>query len=201
MARSLSKPYCVRSNPGVQLWQSCIGTLNCGETLILVSRPRKRATYASRFYPVKMTFRKDKRRRMSQYVTISERRDPSARKKIKNRMVGPAHGVQEVETLTNFSHSPECRKRKVKCDERRPVCGQCQKSGRDCHIFDTLFRPHTLSFETTVTHGARKHSPLTSSQVSREGSGDEGFPDGRDFSFYHLVMYVLTKYLSWEVRS
>lgn len=25
-----------------------------------------------------------------------------------------------------------CRQRKLKCDEQRPVCGQCQKATREC---------------------------------------------------------------------
>ncbi|KAE8330429.1 hypothetical protein BDV39DRAFT_213142 [Aspergillus sergii] len=41
---------------------------------------------------------------------------------------------------------PECRKRKIKCDERKPECGQCRRSGRVCRIIDSLFRPHTYSF-------------------------------------------------------
>ncbi|KAL3458309.1 hypothetical protein BJX64DRAFT_302060 [Aspergillus heterothallicus] len=41
---------------------------------------------------------------------------------------------------------PECRSRKIKCDEQRPECGQCLKSGRACRIIDSLFKPHSYSF-------------------------------------------------------
>ncbi|KAL2816518.1 hypothetical protein BJX63DRAFT_138374 [Aspergillus granulosus] len=44
---------------------------------------------------------------------------------------------------------PECRSRRIKCDEQRPECGQCLKSGRACRIIDSLFKPHSYSFLTT----------------------------------------------------
>ncbi|KAL4946585.1 hypothetical protein BDV06DRAFT_233151 [Aspergillus oleicola] len=44
---------------------------------------------------------------------------------------------------------PECRSRKIKCDEKQPECGQCLKSGRACRIIDSIFKPHEYSFKTT----------------------------------------------------
>ncbi|CEL04047.1 hypothetical protein ASPCAL05180 [Aspergillus calidoustus] len=44
---------------------------------------------------------------------------------------------------------PECRSRKIKCDEQKPECGQCLKSGRACRIIDSIFKPHSYSFRTT----------------------------------------------------
>ncbi|KAL4804688.1 hypothetical protein BDV18DRAFT_26830 [Aspergillus unguis] len=41
---------------------------------------------------------------------------------------------------------PECRRRRIKCDEKKPECGQCLKSGRHCEILDSLFKPHSLTF-------------------------------------------------------
>lgn len=40
----------------------------------------------------------------------------------------------------------ECRKRKIKCDEHSPTCGQCRKAGRDCPIVDSVFRLHPYTF-------------------------------------------------------
>ncbi|EEH45630.2 uncharacterized protein PADG_01780 [Paracoccidioides brasiliensis Pb18] len=34
-----------------------------------------------------------------------------------------------------------CRKRRIKCDERHPVCRNCEKSKRDCLGYDPVFRP------------------------------------------------------------
>ncbi|CBF80615.1 Zn(II)2Cys6 transcription factor domain-containing protein [Aspergillus nidulans FGSC A4] len=41
---------------------------------------------------------------------------------------------------------PECRSRKIKCDEQTPQCGQCLKTGRVCRIVDSLFKPHSYTF-------------------------------------------------------
>ncbi|KAL4905545.1 hypothetical protein BDW74DRAFT_177915 [Aspergillus multicolor] len=41
---------------------------------------------------------------------------------------------------------PECRSRKIKCDEQRPECGQCLKTGRTCRIVDSLFKQHSYTF-------------------------------------------------------
>ncbi|KAJ5975106.1 hypothetical protein N7481_008813 [Penicillium waksmanii] len=55
---------------------------------------------------------------------------------------------------------PECRERKIKCDETRPECKQCLKSGRACRIIDGLFRAHSLSIPTKTESTSRlKKSP------------------------------------------
>ncbi|KAL4750009.1 hypothetical protein BDW72DRAFT_194252 [Aspergillus terricola var. indicus] len=41
---------------------------------------------------------------------------------------------------------PECRSRKIKCDEQTPQCAQCLKAGRVCRIVDSLFKPHSYTF-------------------------------------------------------
>lgn len=38
--------------------------------------------------------------------------------------------------------SPECRRRKVKCDERYPQCTQCEEADLVCHLQDSLFKMH-----------------------------------------------------------
>ncbi|GLA26506.1 hypothetical protein AnigIFM63326_003666 [Aspergillus niger] len=43
---------------------------------------------------------------------------------------------------------PACRRRKIKCDEQKPECGQCLRSGRSCRIIDSLFRPHAYTLLT-----------------------------------------------------
>ncbi|KAL4876331.1 hypothetical protein BJY04DRAFT_142861 [Aspergillus karnatakaensis] len=44
---------------------------------------------------------------------------------------------------------PECRSRKIKCDEQKPECGQCLKTGRACRIIDSVFKQHSYSFAVT----------------------------------------------------
>lgn len=34
----------------------------------------------------------------------------------------------------------------MKCDEQKPECGECLRTGRVCRIIDSLFRPHSYSF-------------------------------------------------------
>ncbi|KAL5042745.1 hypothetical protein BDW71DRAFT_200299 [Aspergillus fruticulosus] len=57
---------------------------------------------------------------------------------------------------------PECRTRKIKCDEQTPQCGQCLKTGRVCRIVDSLFKPHSYTFLAQT-------SPKSKSQTVRAG--------------------------------
>lgn len=43
-------------------------------------------------------------------------------------------------SFANICYSPECRRRRIKCDEKQPQCGQCQQRGRDCTLQDAKFR-------------------------------------------------------------
>ncbi|KAL4971940.1 hypothetical protein BDW66DRAFT_164583 [Aspergillus desertorum] len=61
---------------------------------------------------------------------------------------------------------PECRNRKVKCDEQTPQCGQCLKTGRVCRIVDSLFKPHSYTFLAQT-------SAKSNSQTVR--AGENGF--------------------------
>lgn len=66
--------------------------------------------------------------------------------------------------------SPECRSRKIKCDEQKPECGQCLKTGRSCRILDSLFKPHSYSFMVTP---AEKSSPVEVQKSSRRREGTD----------------------------
>ncbi|RAH86776.1 hypothetical protein BO86DRAFT_73044 [Aspergillus japonicus CBS 114.51] len=44
---------------------------------------------------------------------------------------------------------PECRKRRIKCDEQKPQCGHCVRVGRVCHLVDSLFITHPYSSSST----------------------------------------------------
>ncbi|KAF9888550.1 hypothetical protein FE257_008481 [Aspergillus nanangensis] len=64
---------------------------------------------------------------------------------------------------------PECRKRKIKCDEQKPECGQCLRGGRSCHIIDTLFRPHTYTFLTPSTPRTAGQFPPPTTRSPTQG--------------------------------
>ena len=38
--------------------------------------------------------------------------------------------------------SATCRRRKVKCDEKKPQCGQCRRTGKQCEPSTVVFRHH-----------------------------------------------------------
>ncbi|KAH7118989.1 hypothetical protein B0J11DRAFT_552246 [Dendryphion nanum] len=63
-----------------------------------------------------------------------------------------------------------CKSRRIKCDEKRPICGQCQKSGRVCpgypDEFDLVFRDENKAMERK----ARKASGSSKTVSSQQGS-------------------------------
>ncbi|KAL2867667.1 Zn(II)2Cys6 transcription factor [Aspergillus lucknowensis] len=63
---------------------------------------------------------------------------------------------------------PECRSRKIKCDEQKPECGQCLKTGRACTIIDSLFKPHSYSFLAAPAQGA---PPTCAREILPAGMG------------------------------
>lgn len=46
----------------------------------------------------------------------------------------------------------DCRKAKVKCDERKPVCGTCSRRGKDCRGYSTESLPMSLKWRTAATN-------------------------------------------------
>ncbi|KAH8879251.1 hypothetical protein GQ53DRAFT_756147 [Thozetella sp. PMI_491] len=57
--------------------------------------------------------------------------------------------------MTQFGKCDTCRQRKVKCDEKHPVCGRCMKAGRECKYgtFEDPFRV-VLSTDPSETPAA-----------------------------------------------
>ncbi|KAJ6083123.1 hypothetical protein N7467_007258 [Penicillium canescens] len=69
--------------------------------------------------------------------------------------------------MRRHSLSPDCRQRKIKCDEQRPQCSQCLRAGRACRIIDGLFRPHSFSFSTpSGSSRSSRSSRLENTQTS-----------------------------------
>ncbi|KAL1864378.1 hypothetical protein VTK73DRAFT_5941 [Phialemonium thermophilum] len=55
-----------------------------------------------------------------------------------------------------------CRRRKLKCDEKRPECGQCRKSGRVCQPNEVVFR-HQQS--PSVRRGRERSNSFSASDT------------------------------------
>ncbi|RDW68887.1 Zn(II)2Cys6 transcription factor [Aspergillus mulundensis] len=68
---------------------------------------------------------------------------------------------------------PECRSRKIKCDEQRPECGQCLKAGRVCRMVDSLFKPHSYTFLAQTPPKSKTQAAPAGENVSgRESTGN-----------------------------
>ncbi|PGH18585.1 hypothetical protein AJ79_00364 [Helicocarpus griseus UAMH5409] len=57
-----------------------------------------------------------------------------------NRALSGGRHKKEVKRRTKTG-CLTCRKRRIKCDERHPVCRNCEKSKRECLGYDPVFRP------------------------------------------------------------
>jgi hypothetical protein len=84
-----------------------------------------------------------------------------------------------IDAKRKSSRSAECRKRKIKCDESHPQCGQCRRRGRPCSIIDSLFRSHHFTFSAPPGQSIRRRreagvSPDESvSAVSAQGQATD----------------------------
>ncbi|KAF2876721.1 hypothetical protein BDV95DRAFT_235168 [Massariosphaeria phaeospora] len=71
-----------------------------------------------------------------------------------------------------------CKSRRIKCDEKRPTCGQCQKSSRACpgypDEFDLVFRDENKAME--------RKAKKASASSSKSGSSLEGSPESSPHS-------------------
>ncbi|KAF2031892.1 hypothetical protein EK21DRAFT_62152 [Setomelanomma holmii] len=69
-----------------------------------------------------------------------------------------------------------CKSRRIKCDEKRPTCGNCKKSGRDCpgypDEFDLVFRDENKA----MARKAKKSSGSGPSRSSTGGSSSHTSP-------------------------
>ncbi|KAI8939215.1 hypothetical protein NX059_005044 [Plenodomus lindquistii] len=69
-----------------------------------------------------------------------------------------------------------CKSRRIKCDEKRPTCGNCKKSGRDCpgypDEFDLVFRDENkaMARKARKVSGPTPPSSITDSTSSRTSS-------------------------------
>ncbi|KAJ4303220.1 hypothetical protein N0V90_002113 [Kalmusia sp. IMI 367209] len=71
-----------------------------------------------------------------------------------------------------------CKSRRIKCDEKRPICGQCQKSGRTCpgypDEFDLMFRDENKALARKARKGSGR---------SDKGQGSRSVSPGTPLDF------------------
>ncbi|KAF2687789.1 hypothetical protein K458DRAFT_294309 [Lentithecium fluviatile CBS 122367] len=64
-----------------------------------------------------------------------------------------------------------CKSRRIKCDEKRPICGQCTKSGRDCpgypDEFDLMFRDENKALARKARKGSGRSEKSERSSPSK----------------------------------
>ncbi|KAF1940950.1 hypothetical protein EJ02DRAFT_213662 [Clathrospora elynae] len=78
-----------------------------------------------------------------------------------------------------------CRARKVKCDETRPACSRCSKSGHDCTYrdqSDILFRNQTASAAQRAEESWRKRSKSHQRAPTSESSASTKTPPSDESS-------------------
>ena len=66
--------------------------------------------------------------------------------------------ISQYPKLTTFYSCWTCRKRKVKCDTRRPSCGRCTKANLDCGGYDVEL--YWVTTDDIVPASAIKHRAM-----------------------------------------
>ena len=91
------------------------------------------------------------------YKTSRSRRCNAGQKR--RRLQGPATlQISQYPRLTTFYSCWTCRKRKVKCDTRRPSCGRCTKANLDCGGYDVEL--YWVTSDDIVPASAIKHRAM-----------------------------------------
>ncbi|KAF7860565.1 uncharacterized protein EAF02_010799 [Botrytis sinoallii] len=79
-----------------------------------------------------------------------------------------------------------CRSRRVKCDEKKPGCGNCQRLKRDCPgyrpIFDVMHRNGSSSAQRKTSHAIATTAALATIQMAR--------PHNRSKSESNVIPYT-----------
>ncbi|KAL4966896.1 Zn(II)2Cys6 transcription factor [Aspergillus stella-maris] len=83
----------------------------------------------------------------------------------------PAKPARAKRETRSRKGCPECRSRKIKCDEKQPECGQCLKSGRACRIIDSIFKPHEYTFKTTAV---KANTPSSRHEIDDKNVSQRG---------------------------
>ncbi|VUC27217.1 unnamed protein product [Clonostachys rosea] len=95
----------------------------------------------------------------------------TSKSKSRKKSTGVAPGADSVKHRRTRSGCYTCRTRRVKCDEKRPVCDRCQKGSRECVY------PDLPSSKGSGGQSSRNKSTSSSatpaSPLSSTGEGDE----------------------------
>lgn len=108
----------------------------------------------------------DKSNRRADQTPGQNRRPGHARSR-KGWYVAHSSARLTIPPLTQGPQSSECRKRKIKCDETHPQCGQCRRAGRSCPILDSLFRQHALTFSVPAAAETAEQAAQSNTNIPR----------------------------------
>ncbi|EER39839.1 C6 finger domain-containing protein [Histoplasma capsulatum H143] len=114
-----------------------------------------------------------------------------------NRGLSSGRHKKEVKRRTKTG-CLTCRKRRIKCDERHPVCRNCEKSKRDCLGYDPVFRPQPGP--TTLQPAPSQPSLLGSPQGSPTYTSAHNSPTGSQ-SFAHPPLPTTRASSSFSVHQ
>ncbi|RSL57729.1 hypothetical protein CEP54_008088 [Fusarium duplospermum] len=92
-----------------------------------------------------------------------------------------------------------CKKRHIKCDERRPVCGHCEISDRDCYyVVPKKAEMGTSPYEKELTTSAWLHTASTSRDSQPPASPNPHDIESNElFTFEHLqLLYNIQEHMT-----
>lgn len=93
-------------------------------------------------------------------------------------LVRHCHAFRQVQILSQTNRRLACRRRRIKCDEGRPICNKCTKSKRHCDGYNqkVTFKHPYSSFPATA-HGPAIYPPgssLAAAHPAGLGSSPQG---------------------------
>lgn len=95
----------------------------------------------------------------------------TSKSKNRKKSTGAAPAVDSVKHRRTRSGCYTCRSRRVKCDEKRPICDRCQKGSRECVYPDPP--PSKGSGGQPTRNKSTSASATPASPLSSTGEGDE----------------------------
>lgn len=131
----------------------------------------------------------DKSNRRADQTPGQNRRPGHARSR-KGWYVAHSSACLTIPPLTQVLRSSECRKRKIKCDETHPQCGQCRRAGRSCPILDSLFRQHALTFSVPAAAETAEQAVQSNTDIPR-AEAPTGSPQQSPSAYNHPFACVL----------
>ncbi|KAJ5381328.1 uncharacterized protein N7496_003756 [Penicillium cataractarum] len=82
----------------------------------------------------------------------------------------------------------ECKRRHVKCDERRPICSNCVASERQCQFVGPAPTVSSARASPSTSHEFASASPATSSPAQQPTSAPGGFVQDAPVNLLHVEL-------------